>query len=103
MSGFVFHPEAISDLEEIWEFIANDNLDAADRVLKEIRGTIELLASYPHTGHVRADLASPSFLFHPVRGFLIAYAAEEDPTVVLAILHGRRNPRIIGALLRGRE
>ena len=30
MSGFVLHPEATTDLEEIWEYIASDNLDAAD-------------------------------------------------------------------------
>jgi hypothetical protein len=36
MSGFVFHPAALSDLEEIWEYIAADSPDAADRVLEEI-------------------------------------------------------------------
>lgn len=103
MSGFVFHPEAVADLEDIWEFIANDNLNAAGHVLDEFREAIELLSSYPHIGHVRADLTSRPIRFHSVEEFLIAYAAEEDPIVVLAILHGRRNPRIIAALLRGRE
>jgi plasmid stabilization system protein ParE len=36
MTRFVLHPEARADLDEIWEFIAADNLDAADRVLDEI-------------------------------------------------------------------
>jgi plasmid stabilization system protein ParE len=35
MSQFVLHPEAYTDLNEIWEYIAADNLDAADRVLAE--------------------------------------------------------------------
>jgi hypothetical protein len=35
MSGFVLHPEALQDLEEIWEFIAADNVAAADRVLEQ--------------------------------------------------------------------
>ena len=26
MSGFVLHPEALADLEEIWEYIGADNL-----------------------------------------------------------------------------
>jgi len=30
MSGYAFHPEAYADLDEVWEFIAADNLDAAD-------------------------------------------------------------------------
>jgi plasmid stabilization system protein ParE len=40
MSGFVLHPEAYTDLDDIWEYIADDNLDAADRVLEEIYQTI---------------------------------------------------------------
>jgi len=35
MSGFVLHPQAYADLDEIWEYIAIDNLDAADRVREE--------------------------------------------------------------------
>jgi plasmid stabilization system protein ParE len=30
MTGYNFHPEAAIDLDEIWDFIAEDNLDAAD-------------------------------------------------------------------------
>ena len=36
MSKFVLHPEAYSDLYEIWEYIAADDLGAADRILDEI-------------------------------------------------------------------
>ena len=45
MSGFVLHPEAYTDLDEIWEYIEADNLDAADRVLEEIYQTLRSLAS----------------------------------------------------------
>src|SRR5436190_20994028 len=31
MSGYAFHPAAFADLDEIWEYIAQDNIDAADR------------------------------------------------------------------------
>ena len=43
MSSFVLHPEAFSDLEEIWQYIAADSLDAADRVLEEIYKAIGAL------------------------------------------------------------
>jgi plasmid stabilization system protein ParE len=36
MSEFVFHPEAVKDLDEIWEYIAADSLDAADQTIEEI-------------------------------------------------------------------
>jgi plasmid stabilization system protein ParE len=28
MSGYAFHPEAFADIDEIWEYIAKDNIDA---------------------------------------------------------------------------
>src|SRR6266851_3352259 len=103
MSGFVLHPDAFADLEEIWEFIAADNLSAADRVLEEIHEAIRALVLFPQQGHSRPDLTSRPLRFHPVRNFLIAYAPDEKPLVVLAILHGRRNPRVMAAILRERK
>ena len=103
MSGFVLHPEALADIEEIWEFIAADNLAAADRVLDEIWEAAQSLATFPRMGHIRADLTSRPLRFHTVRDYLIAYAPEEKPLVVIAILHGRRNPRVMAALLRERD
>jgi len=48
MSGFVLHPDALTDLTEIWEFIAADNPGAADRVLEEIQEAIRALLPFPH-------------------------------------------------------
>jgi plasmid stabilization system protein ParE len=47
MSEFVFHPGALVDLTEIWEYIAADNLAAADRVVEEIREAIRALNPFP--------------------------------------------------------
>jgi hypothetical protein len=33
MNGDAFHPEAFADLDEIWEYISEDNIDAADGVV----------------------------------------------------------------------
>jgi toxin ParE1/3/4 len=102
MSGFVLHPDALADLHEIWEFIAAENPAAADSVLEEILEAIRKLILFPQSGHNRPDLASRPVRFHPVRDFLIVYAPDETPLLVLAILHGKRNPRVIAALLRTR-
>jgi plasmid stabilization system protein ParE len=40
--GYGFHPEASVDLDEIWEFIADDNPDAADRTTEEILTAMRL-------------------------------------------------------------
>jgi plasmid stabilization system protein ParE len=96
-------PEAYADLDEIWEFIATDSLDAADRVREEILTSIRGLVPFPQQGHRRPDLTSLPLRFQTVREYLIAYAPAESPLLVVAILHGRRNPRVMAAILRGRE
>jgi plasmid stabilization system protein ParE len=102
MSEFVLHPDAVKDLEEIWEYIAADNLDAADRLREEIFDAIQSLVPFPSVGHSRLDLTSRPLRFQVVRDYVIAYAADEKPLAVIAILHGRRNPRVIAAILRNR-
>jgi plasmid stabilization system protein ParE len=53
MTGYDFHPAARSDLDEIWEYIQADNLDAADRVIAEILSAIRALVPFPNQGHKR--------------------------------------------------
>ena len=58
MSRYAFHPEAFTDLNEIWEFIAQDNIDAADQLIEDIFEAVRRLVAFPHQGHHRSDLTS---------------------------------------------
>ena len=103
MITYDLHPEARLDLDEIWEFIRRDNLDAADKVIADILASIDALVPFPNQGHKRPDLTSRPLRFILVRDYLIAYAPEEKPLWVLAVMHGRRSPRLMAAILRDRE
>jgi toxin ParE1/3/4 len=103
MIGYDFHPQAAVDLDEIWEFIASQDLTAADAVLSDILATLDRLVPFPNHGHKRPDLTPRALRFTLVREYLIAYAPNEQPLWVIAIMHGRRNPRIMAAILRSRE
>ena len=98
-----FHPDAVADLDEIWEFVRQNNPDAADRLIAEILSTVRALVPFPGQGHRRPDLASQPLRFVVVREYLIAYAPEPSILWVIAVLHGRRNPRVLAALLRERQ
>jgi plasmid stabilization system protein ParE len=87
----------------IWEYIAADNIGAADRVIAEIFIAIRNKVALPHSGHRRADLTSRPLRFVRVYDYLIAYAPEEKPLWVIAVLHGSRDPRILAMILRSRE
>ena len=103
LQGFELHPGAATDIAELLEFIARDNVSAARRVRAEILEAIRSLVRFPHQGHTRPDLTSSPLRFQTIRDYLIAYAPDEKPLLVIAVLHGGRNPRVIAAVLRGRE
>jgi plasmid stabilization system protein ParE len=103
VTGYDFHPAALEDLNEIWEYIRLDSLDVADWIVADILAGIRSLVALPSIGHVRPDLTSRPLRFITVREYLIAYAPRERPLWVIAVIHGRRNPRIIAAILRDRE
>jgi plasmid stabilization system protein ParE len=103
MSGFVVHPTAFLEINEIWGFIAAENLDAADHILDELRESFEKLVDFPEMGFRRKELTSKPLRFFPVRDFLIAYAPEEKPLLIVAVLHTLRNPRVLAAILRHRR
>jgi len=50
MTGYELHPEARRDLDEIWEYIALDNINAADKVVAKILKAITGLVPFPHQG-----------------------------------------------------
>lgn len=47
MSDYAFHPRAFEDLDEIWEYVAQDNLDAADALLADIHAALRILGASP--------------------------------------------------------
>ncbi|MFI5102831.1 MAG: type II toxin-antitoxin system RelE/ParE family toxin [Terriglobales bacterium] len=86
-----------------WNSSLRTILGQLGRVREDILGAIRKLVAFPHQGHQRTDLTSRPLRFQTVRSYLIAYAPDEKPLLVIAVLHGRRNPRVIAAVLRARR
>jgi len=63
MSGFSLHPDALTDLDEIWEYITADNPGAASRVVEEIHEAIRALAPFPQVGHTCRHVGHPDLCF----------------------------------------
>jgi plasmid stabilization system protein ParE len=78
------------------------SLDDADRIREEIFDALQSLVAFPYTGHNRPDLTARPLRFQSLRDYVIAYAPDEKPLAVIAVLHGRRNLRVIAAILKGR-
>jgi plasmid stabilization system protein ParE len=103
MTEYVLHPEALNDIDDIREYLAEESPDAANRMVTEIFGGIRALVPFPHQGYRRPNLTSRPLRFKLLREYVIAYAPEKKPLLVVAVFHGRRSPRVVAAILRGRE
>ncbi len=93
-------PEAIRDLDGIWDYIAKDNVGAAERWIDRLMAAMDLLADNPGLGHVRSDVEMPSLLFWPMEKYVIAYRVIREQIEVVAVTQGSRN---VPSLLRERE
>jgi toxin ParE1/3/4 len=97
MSRFVLTPAADQDLNDIWDYIATDNVEAADRVLSALEKAFQRLADGPALGHYREDLADKRHRFDSVFSYLIVYRWEANPLQIIRILHAARDvPRLLG-------
>jgi plasmid stabilization system protein ParE len=98
VNDYVLSADAELDLDEIWEYISADNLDAADRWIGKSFDAFEILGKTPGIGHRREDLTHFPVLFWPVGAYLIIYHAEPTPVEIVAeTLRSRDVP----AFLRG--
>jgi len=63
MKRIVLTKTAFKDLAEIWNYIAADSVNAADRVRRDIEAAIRKIAETPGMGHQRQDVANPNYRF----------------------------------------
>lgn len=90
MKKFRLTAEAAADLTEIFDYIAEDSLDAAQRFTSEISDEMRKLAQNPGIGHKRPDLTNRDLLFWRMYSYLIIYQPTR-PVNVIAVLHGSRD------------
>ncbi len=91
MSGYVLSEDAVLDLDAIWDFIAQDNIAAADRWTNKLFDTFEAIGQTPGIDHRREDLTNDPVLFFPVGAYLIIYRATGPTVEIVAVTQGARN------------
>jgi toxin ParE1/3/4 len=81
---------AREDLDEIWFFIAQDNLSAADRFVDFLMDRFPLLAASPRMGRKRDELA-PGLRSFPVKSYVILYRLVGNGVEIVRVVHGARD------------
>jgi plasmid stabilization system protein ParE len=88
---YLIAADAELDLDAIWEYIAEDSLDAADRWIARLFDAFESLARTPGMGHTRQDLTSLPVLFWPVGSYIIIYRIQTGHVEIAGITQGARD------------
>lgn len=91
MSSYVLGAGAALDLEEIWDFIADDSIDQADRWVARLFDAFDTIAQSPRIGHRRKDLTDFDVFFWPVGNYLIIYRSAGAGVEIVAVTQGSRN------------
>ena len=92
MTEIVISQRARDDFKRIWRYIAQDNEDAADRLLMALNAKIERLRTYPEIGNVRDEIRPGArTLVHGAYLVLYEYFAASDTVEVVAIVEGMRD------------
>jgi toxin ParE1/3/4 len=85
---------AVDDMDEIFSFIANDNVSAAEQLLEKLDRHIAGLAEFPNKGSVLSDeaftLVQHGYRFIVVSPYLVFYRIIDNDVIMHRILHGRR-------------
>lgn len=90
MARFTLLREAENDLIEIWQYIAEDDQEAASRVLHSLDEKFHLLAQNSKLGSARPDIATDLRYF--VDGnYLILYREATEGIEVVRVVHGARS------------
>lgn len=82
--------QAEEDLIEIWTFIAQDDMAAADRLLERIDEVCGLLVENPQLGPARPDLR-PELRYMSVARYLILYRITSKAVEIVRVVHGARD------------
>jgi toxin ParE1/3/4 len=81
--------QAEEDLIEIWLYIAQENPDAADRMLDQFENKFSLLAQQPQLEPARPDIA-PDLRYFPVGSYLVLYRETPGVVEIVRVVHGAR-------------
>ena len=90
MSVIIKRPRALSDLAEIWDYIADDSEARADAFVATIDAKFQTLAKQPGIGRLRDELAA-GLRSLPVGRYIIFYLPLAEGADIIRVLHGARD------------
>jgi len=90
VSKYKLTKPALADMQEIWEYIAADNVEAAASWTDEIDEKFHLLVTRPYIGRTRDELRNG--IWGLLYGsYIIFYMIKGKRIIIMRIIHGSRD------------
>ena len=90
MPIIIKRPRVLSDLAEIWDYIADDSEARADAFVATIDAKFQTLAKQPGIGRMREELTT-GLRSLPIGRYVIFYLSQADGIEIIRVLHGARD------------
>ncbi len=95
MAQVIWTEPALSDLNEIAEYISLDNFDAAACLVQKVFSVVERLERHPKSGRSPLELERKTRYREVVVGpCRVFYRAEDDNVYILYVMRGERELRV---------
>lgn len=90
MPRLIWSPPALRDVQRLFRFLAQSNIDAAKRAAKTIRDGVKTLANQPGVGRPAQNM-EPEYREWPIgfgdSGYVALYHYDGHTAVILAVRH----------------
>ena len=92
MNRYAVGERAIADMDEIWAYIADHDVQAADRLIRRFFDTFEMLGQQPDLGESVGYLTS-GLRRKPIGNYVVYFEIEPDHVWIRRVIHGARDIR----------
>jgi len=82
---------AVSDLENIQDYIARDSAEYAGAVIERLILSVDQLVSFPESGRLVPEATDSNIRELLIQNYRVIYRLKKGCVQILAIVHGARN------------
>ena len=90
MPRLIWSPQALQDVQRLYRFLSDKNVDAARRAVQAIRKSVKVLAHQPGIGRPAEDM-EPEYREWIIdfgdSGYVALYRYDSETAVILAVRH----------------
>lgn len=91
MADVLYAQSAQTDMLEAWLFIAEENMEAADRVIDTLQKEAKTLALQAKMGRLRPELGNDVRSWPTSTAYILFYRVSDSGITVLRVLHHARD------------